>query len=163
MSDSAPHVWRATLNDAETVAELLVEFRDHIGRDWPSSNAFHAGVERMLERNEADFFLAAVADGAPAAAVLQLRFGFNLWRAGTECVLEDLYVQPDARRDGLGAALVAAALERARERNARWIELDTHEDNAPAIALYERFGFAFGRSGGKRDVVLARSLDDPRD
>jgi ribosomal protein S18 acetylase RimI-like enzyme len=156
---SAPHVWRATLNDAETIAELLVEFRDHLGRDWPSANAFHAGVERVLERGEADFLLAAPEQDEPAAAVCQLRYGFNLWRAGMECVLEDLYVRPDTRRGGFGGALVEAALERARERNCRWIELDTHEDNAPALALYERFGFHVGRAGGKRDVVLARSLD----
>lgn len=157
---ATPRVWRAGPHDAETVAELLVEFRDHIGRDWPSDNAFHFGVERALERNEAEFLLAAPDGVADAAAVCQLRYGFNLWRAGSECVLEDLYVQPAARRDGLGAALVQAALDRARERGCRWIELDTHEDNAPAIALYERFGFRFGRSGDKRDVVLARSLDD---
>lgn len=153
-----PHVWRADAHDAETVAELLVEFRDHIGRDWPSANAFHAGVERVLERGEAEFLLAAPAAGEPAAAVCQLRFGFNLWRAGGECVLEDLFVRPDVRRGGLGAALVQAALDRANERGCRWIELDTYEDNAPAIALYERFGFRFGRSGGKRDVVLAQPL-----
>jgi ribosomal protein S18 acetylase RimI-like enzyme len=159
---STPHVWRATLLDADTVAGLLVEFRDHLGRDWPSDNAFHAGVERVLERGEADFLLAATAEGEPAAGVCQLRYGFNVWRAGSECVLEDLYVSPHARRAGLGAVLVEAALARALERNCRWIELDTHEDNAPALALYERFGFHVGRSGGKRDVVLARSLDDPR-
>ena len=156
---AAPRVWRADLRDADTVAELLVEFRDHIGRDWPSDNAFHFGVERMLERGEAEFLLAAPDDGGAAAAICQLRFGFNLWRAGSECVLEDLYVQPGARRAGLGAALVQAALDRARERGCRWIELDTYEDNEPAIALYQRFGFRFGRSGGKRDVVLARPLD----
>lgn len=156
---ATPHVWRADARDAETVAELLVEFRDHIGRDWPSANAFHAGVERVLERGEAEFLLAAPAQSEPAAAVCQLRFGFNLWRAGSECVLEDLFVQPSIRRGGLGAALVQAALDRARERGCRWIELDTYEDNAPAIALYERFGFRFGRSGGKRDVVLAQPLD----
>lgn len=155
----APHVWMATPHEAERVAALLIEFRDHIGRDWPSDNAFRAGVERMLDRGEADFLLASASAGEPAAAVCQLRFGFNLWRAGGECVLEDLFVEPGARRSGLGDALVEAALARARERDCRWIELDTHEDNAPAIALYERHGFRFGRSGGRRDVVLARSLD----
>lgn len=162
MSDVTPHVWRANLLDAESVAELLVAFRDHLGRDWPSANAFHAGVERVLERGEAEFLLSAPAAGLAPVAICQLRYGFNLWRAGSECVLEDLYVEADHRREGHGAALVQAALERARERNCRWIELDTHEDNAAAIALYERFGFHVGRAGGKRDVVLARSLDDPR-
>ncbi len=153
-----PHVWLADARDAETVAELLVAFRNHLGRDWPSDNAFHAGVERMLERDEADFLLAAPEEGVAPAGVCQLRYGFNLWRRGTECALEDLFVLPDARRNGLGDALVTAALSRARERGSRWIELDAYDDNTPAIALYERHGFHVGRSHGKREIVLARTL-----
>lgn len=153
-----PHVWRAGHDDADDVADLLIEFRDHIGRDWPSDNAFRAGVDRLLETPDCDFLLAAPSEGEAATAVCQLRYSFSVWRAGTECVLEDLFVRPDVRRGGLGAALVEAALKRARERGARWIELDAYEDNEPAIALYERYGFRIGRSGGKRDVVLAQQL-----
>ncbi|ADB53944.1 GNAT family N-acetyltransferase [Conexibacter woesei] len=158
MSDG-PHVWRADVHDADVVAQLLIAFRDHIGRDWPSDNAFHAGVDRLLEIRDCDFLLAAPSAGEPAVAVCQLRYSFSVWRAGTECVLEDLYVTPDARRGGYGATLVQAALARARERDCRWIELDTHEDNAPAIALYERHGFRIGRGPGARDIVLAQPLD----
>jgi ribosomal protein S18 acetylase RimI-like enzyme len=153
------HVWRAGPHEAETVAQLLITFRDHLGRDHPSDNAFLAGVERLLEESDCDFLLAATAQGAPAAAVAQLRYRWSVWRAGVECRLEDLYVVEDARRHGLGAALVAASIERARERGSRWIELDTLDDNGAAQALYERFGFAVGRSPGTRDIVLARSLD----
>ena len=59
-----------------------------------------------------------------------------------DCLLEDLYVEDPARRHGLGEALVNAAVERARERGCRRIELDVNDANTPALTLYERLGFS---------------------
>lgn len=154
----AVSVWRAEPHEAEAVTGLLIAFRDHIGRDWPPEHAFRRGVERLLEADDCDFLLAARAQDASAEAVCQLRYHFSVWRDGQECILEDLYVCEQVRRAGLGSALVAGALQRARERDCRWIELDTYEDNVPAIALYEGYGFRVGRSGNRRDVVLSRAL-----
>jgi ribosomal protein S18 acetylase RimI-like enzyme len=55
------------------------------------------------------------------------------------------------------------AAERARERGAKRMELDTNEDNAGALALYGRHGFSpRSKSGGAgRDLFLGRSLDHP--
>lgn len=54
-------------------------------------------------------------------------------------------VAPDARRHGVGKALIEAALATAREAGARACFLEVAVDNEGAIALYERLGFA--RSG----------------
>jgi ribosomal protein S18 acetylase RimI-like enzyme len=156
---SAVSVWRAEPHEAQAVTRLLIAFRDHIGRDWPHEDVFGKGIEKLLTADDCDFLLAARAHGASAEAVCQLRYHFSVWRDGQECILEDLYVDEQARRAGLGAALVAGALQRARERDCRWIELDTYEDNAPALALYESHGFRVGRSGNSRDVVLSRRLE----
>ncbi len=65
-----------------------------------------------------------------------------------------------ARRAGVGNALVKLAIERASERGAKRIELDTNEDNAAALALYERHGFSSRSKGGPgRDLFLGRPLD----
>lgn len=45
------------------------------------------------------------------------------------------------RRRGLGARMLAMALEMAGERGIRRAELVVRADNTPAIALYRRFGF----------------------
>jgi ribosomal protein S18 acetylase RimI-like enzyme len=152
--------WVAQPDEAEAVAGLLVEFRDHLGHDWPSANAFLASVERLFEDPDAEFLLATPDDDSPPAGVLQLRFRFSVWKAAPDAWLEDLFVRGDARRTGLGEALVTLAIERAAERGAKRIELDTNEDNAPALALYERHGFsprAKGNAG--RDLLLGRPID----
>ena len=156
---SSARAWVAQADDAETVAALLVEFRDHNGADWPSDNAFLASVERLLEDRDTEFLLASRDDDSAPAGVLQLRFRFSVWRAAPDAWLEDLYVRADARRAGVGQALLTLAIERARERGAKRIELDTNEDNAAALALYERHGFSTHSKGaGGRDLFLGRAL-----
>ena len=146
-------------DDAEVVAALLVAFRDHMGLDWPSENAFLASVERLMEEVDTDFLLAAPDAKSPPTGVLQLRFRFSVWKAAPDAWIEDVYVVPGARRAGVGDALVARAIERAAERGARRIELDCNEDNAGALALYERHGF-LPRSKGSagRDLFLGRPI-----
>ena len=154
-----PRVWRATLDEAETVAGLLVGFRNHLGRDWPSDNAFLASVERLLERGESEFLLGAPDEDAPAA-VAQLRFRFGIWFAATDCLLEDLFVAESARGSGLGRAVAEAVIVRAKERECRRIELDTDEDNTAARALYESLGFRSGKGEGRRQLFYRRHLDE---
>jgi ribosomal protein S18 acetylase RimI-like enzyme len=152
--------WLAGLDEAEAIAGLLVEFRDHMGGDWPSENAFLASVERLLEDRGTEFLLAAPDDDAPPAGVLQLRFRFSVWKAAPDAWIEDVFVRAGARRAGLGDALVTLALSRARERGARRVELDTNEDNTAALALYERHGFTTRSKGGTgRDLFLGCRLD----
>lgn len=45
------------------------------------------------------------------------------------------------RRQGIGTRMLAATLELAWARGIRRAELNVRSDNAPAIALYRRFGF----------------------
>jgi len=152
--------WVAEPHEAEEVASLLVAFRNHMSSDWPSDNAFLASVERLLEDRETEFLLAAPDNDSPAAGVLQLRFRFSVWKAAPDGWLEDLFVSADARRAGLGDALVTLAIERARARGARRIELDCNERNTGAQTLYERHGFSPRSKGSEgRDLFLGRPID----
>ena len=158
---SRARAWVAQNDEAEAIAALLVEFRDHNGSDWPSDNAFLASVERLLEDRDTTFLLGSRDDDSPPAGVLQLRFRFSVWRAAPDAWIEDLFVRADARRAGVGDALIALAIERASERGARRIELDTKENNSAALALYERHGFSTRSKGGGtgRDLFLGRPIE----
>jgi ribosomal protein S18 acetylase RimI-like enzyme len=115
-------------------------------------------VQRILADADAEFLLAAQEDGGAPAGVLQLRFRWSFWKGAPDAWLEDLFIAADARRSGLGDALVRLAIERARARGARRIELDCFEDNAPALALYERNGFDTRSKGDARSLLLGRQL-----
>ncbi len=64
-------------------------------------------------------------------------FHGNAWTADV-CYLQDLYVDAAARRHGVGRALITAVAGSARAGGACRLYWLTHEDNAPARALYDR-------------------------
>jgi GNAT superfamily N-acetyltransferase len=153
-------VWRAEPHEAEAVARLIVEFRDHLGLEWPSGNAFLAGVERLIEQPDTAFLLGAPHEDAPPSGVAQVRFRFGLWWAAEDCLLEDLFVRDDARGQGVGRAIVGAVIAMASERGCRRVELDVNEANDAAMALYQSFGFsAQDDRYGARNVLMRLHLE----
>src|SRR3954447_23421036 len=55
----APRLWVATPDDAETVAELLGEFRDWWGYESPSDDSIHESVAQLIEDPATEFLLGA--------------------------------------------------------------------------------------------------------
>ena len=155
-----PRVRLAQPYDAAAVARLMAAFRDHLGLSAPSDEEMRAGVERLLGDPDTEFLLGAPADDAPPAGVAQLRFRYGVWRAGGDCLLEDLFVDDAARGAGLGRALVEATFTRARARGCRRVELDVNEANATAQRLYGSFGFSStSNTYGARDLYMRVHLD----
>src|SRR5436190_6714021 len=132
-----PRVRRATPGDAPQVARLLHDFQ--LEFDEPSP-----GVEMLEERygdliRNKEMIVLLVGDGPDGFA--QLRFRPWVYSAGLHSYLEELYVVPDLRGNGLGRALLEAALDTARGEGAEQMELGTSETDTAARALYESAGF----------------------
>ena len=151
-------VWLAAPEESAAVAGLLLEFRNWWGRAKPPDATFRASVDRLMRGLDAEFLLGSVGDRSEAVGVCQLRYRFSVWYGAEDCWLEDLFVGESARRSGLGAALLDAALVRARERRCARVDLDVDERNVAALALYERFGFsaASGLGGGRTLLMRLR-------
>ncbi len=84
--------------------------------------------------------LCAEAGGAPVGFV-------DIHLAGDSAYINELAVAPAARRRGVAAALVSAALDKAERRGFTRVVLDVREGNAAARALYQKLGF---KSAGVR-------------
>ncbi|GAA4722509.1 GNAT family N-acetyltransferase [Sphingomonas lutea] len=92
--------------------------------------------------------------------------GFSLFRTvADDAELLLLAVHPDRHRQGIGARLLDAFIDRARTQGARQVHLEVRDGN-PAVAMYTAHGFApIGRRtryyrgpGGERfdAITLAR-------
>jgi ribosomal protein S18 acetylase RimI-like enzyme len=154
---SENRVWVAVPDEAGEVARLLIGFRDDLGYDSPSDQVFTDGVTKLIADDSTDYLLGAIGDG-PAVGICQLRFRYGIWQAGSDCLLEDLFVEEPARGSGLGKAMTQFAVEHAGSRGCRRIELDVNEANEPALKLYESLGFGIKSGHGGRDLYLRRNL-----
>lgn len=82
--------------------------------------------------------------------------GFLMGRAiAGEAELLTLAVAPEARRQGIGARLVAGFLTEARARQAESAFLEVAADNLAALALYDAAGF---RQAGRRRGYYATAM-----
>ena len=83
-------------------------------------------------------------DAAYGAVCLQdgrvMSYGGVLW-APFEGQITNIATHPDARRQGMGAAILEHLITVAKSRNCEQLSLEARVSNAPAIALYERYGF----------------------
>ena len=111
---------------------------------------FYEVAEIDDERNRAFFrrFLAPSEDGLLLGARAEGRFRgyaclywhFSSTKACETVLLNDLFVDPEARGAGVGRALIEASLEIARERGAAHLEWQTAPDNHTAQRLYDATG-----------------------
>lgn len=86
-------------------------------------------------------FTAVIADhdGAPAGFALYFT-SYSTWRGHHGIRLEDLYVTPHLRRQGIGKALLAHLARVAVDQGCPRLEWDVLQWNASAIAVYEDAG-----------------------
>ena len=143
---------------------------DNTARDMEAYVAESFSLDRIrAELAEAanTFLLAFVGGRDPPAGYAKLRTGTT-----EPCVtgpspveLQRIYVDRNAIGHGVGAALVRASLEAAREARHRTVWLGVWERNVRAIAFYERWGFAtVGEhlfrlgSNDQRDLIMARPV-----
>ena len=88
------------------------------------------------------------------------------WSAAGDAELVTVAVVPEARRRGLGAALVTAAAAAALVRGAASMHLEVAETNTAARALYAKLGYEeagrrhayYGGEGGSIDAIVMRRM-----
>jgi GNAT superfamily N-acetyltransferase len=126
---------------AAIVAQLDAYSRDPIanGRGLPEE-VKHYLVPRL--RAHAGTFVFLAYHGSRAVGVAVCFLGFSTFAARPLLNLHDIAVSADMRGTGIGGKLLARIEDRARELGCCKITLEVQENNARAMRLYARFGFA---------------------
>ncbi|KQM64727.1 acetyltransferase [Sphingomonas sp. Leaf16] len=128
-------ICRATLQHLDRIVPLFDAYRQFYGRNSDLDGA-RAFLTARIKGDESVILLAA--DGAGFA---QLYPCFSSVRMRKTLILNDLFVAPEARCQGVGAALLDAACVHARSVGAAKMSLSTAVDNSAAHALYVRAGW----------------------
>jgi GNAT superfamily N-acetyltransferase len=102
-----------------------------------TSDETDAAWQRLHDPAEPMYGLGAY-DDQKLIGIVHYLFHRSFWTVGNYCYLQDLFVVPDARRDGVGRALIEAVYDRAREAGASRVYWLTEEGNATARALYDK-------------------------
>ncbi|HEX4505047.1 MAG TPA: GNAT family N-acetyltransferase [Alphaproteobacteria bacterium] len=92
---------------------------------------------RMLDRSEPMHGALAMLEGKPVGLVHFL-FHRSTWTIGAVCYLQDLFVAPGARGQGIGEKLIGYVYDVAREAGSPEVYWLTHETNRTAMKLYDR-------------------------
>jgi ribosomal protein S18 acetylase RimI-like enzyme len=139
----------AGLDEAGAVGQLLYHFNREFNEPTPAPAALADRMRQLLMGGDTLVLLAG--DGPDGLAVL--RFRAAIWSTGLECYLAELYVAPARRGQGLGRALMEAALREARQRGADTMDIGVDEPDFAARRLYESLGFS-NRAGGADGPVM---------
>lgn len=131
-------VRRATTADAAVVGRLLFDFNTEFETETPSADEFGARFARLLAQDDVLVLLSGDADPT-GFAYLTLRP--SPYYDGPLAQLEELYVVPALRDQGIGSALLGAALELCRDRSAGEMHINVDEIDTDTRRFYERHGF----------------------
>jgi len=154
MTDSEIQIREATVEDASEIARLLHDFNTEYEEQTPPVPELTRHAERMLREGEMTVLLAG--EGPDGLALL--RFRPSVWTEQQEAYLQELYVVPALRGNGIGEALMQAVLATCRDREAAWIELNTGETDTAARGLYAKLGFT-NEEGPQGTAMLYYELE----
>ena len=156
VASKALRIRRAVVEDLASIARIE---RASFSDPW-TEDALATALDRMV------VLVAAEGEGKGDGAASLVGYVVALVVA-PDAEIADLAVAPEARRRGVGRALLARALDALADLGVRAVHLEVRESNRAARTLYESAGFrAVGRRRGYyrqpvEDALLLRRESDP--
>ncbi len=132
---------KATLQDLDQLTNLFDQYV--VFYKNPSNIEKHkAYLKDRIENNEATVFLAFVENNPEKAIGFTLIYiTFSSLALNKILILNDLYVDPNVRKNGVGEKLISQTVALAKELGSNLIRLRTSKSNTVAQGLYNKMGF----------------------
>ena len=131
-------IYQATIDDLDDVAQLFDRYRIFYRQasDLAGARRF---IQERLESQDAVIFIAA--EGSVTVGYTQLFPSWSSVSLQRVWILNDLYVEPEYRNQGIAKALINRAKELAFATKAVRIILATEVTNKIGQGLYESMGY----------------------
>ena len=128
----------ARAEEAAEVARLLHDFNTEFETPTPGVEVLAHRLMHLL----ADGRTFAMLAGSPAIAMGLVTLRPNVWYDGQVALLDELYVEPQLRSQGIGAAMIDLLVRTCRAWRVELIEINVDEADTDTQRFYERHGFS---------------------
>lgn len=135
---NTPYIRPAYWSDLEQLVSLFNDYRQFYGRS-SDPDAARAFLNARFTQGDSVLFIAQ--DDEHALGFTQLYPSYSSVSLARIYILNDLFVAPPFRRQGLARQLIHTAVEFAKAQQAVRLSLSTALDNASAQALYQSAGW----------------------
>jgi GNAT superfamily N-acetyltransferase len=129
----------ATPHDVPTIVQLVKDLAAY-EREPDAVKLTEEGLHTVLFGETAAVFAHVAEDEAGIQGFALWFLNFSTWEGVHGIYLEDLYVRPEARGQGLGRALLRTLAELAVERGYARVEWAVLDWNESSIAFYRSLG-----------------------
>jgi GNAT superfamily N-acetyltransferase len=103
----------------------------------------------MIDASQNEQLFVAERDGE-VVGTFQILFNRTLTGRGSlSMIIEAVQTRPDMRGQGIGAQMIGYAIEEAKRRDCRLVQLTSNAARTDAHRFYERLGFAKSHAGFK--------------
>jgi GNAT superfamily N-acetyltransferase len=146
VAEGVPEWWvrDAVLDDLEEVVAALADLLRELSGTAPSRDDLYQAATTVVLDPEQGCILVAQTTHDSLVGVLAASFQHAIHVPGRYCILQDLWVSPRLRSQGVGAALMAALLEHIRRRNMDRVEVGLPSEHFAELAATQAFYSANG-------------------
>ena len=136
---SGARVRLATIDDESSILALQSSYYREDGYPHDAERVRPA-LRTLLVRRDHGCVL-VVEERAHIVGYVVVALSYSLEYLGVDAFVDELYVAPARRGDGLGARALDAAVDAARDLGAHALHMEVELDKLDTIAFYERRGF----------------------
>lgn len=152
VSEDAPHVEPATIEDLPALTELVMDLMSR-SDDFTADRAVQErGLRLILEQpNRGRIFVVRNKDRI--FGMVNLLFTISTARGGFVILMEDVVIHPDHRGQGFGRMLVDYVVDFARQKNFKRITLLTDKMSAESQEFFRKQGFEYSNMIPMRRII----------